>query len=349
MADPATGAGDSPRADWISRWWAGEAGLPGRGLDLLLWPAERLYSTAIQLRNSAYDAGVFSTAAPPIPVISVGNLTVGGTGKTPVTAWIAGQLHGRDRAPAIVTRGYGGDEILVHRELNPDVPVHVFADRVRGVQDAARSGARVAVLDDAFQHRRLGRTLDIVLISAETWRGPRRLLPRGGWREPPSSLARADLLVVTRKTATEAEAAAAARELESGFGSNAITCHLAPAGLVPLHPGGAAQSLGLGDLAGRQVLAIASLAQPGAFFAQLRSAGAQVATAEFPDHHAFTAAEAAELVSTAGGKTLVMTRKDAVKLRPLIPEAAGALVLDQRVELGSDESVLVARLEEVFR
>ena len=129
------------------------------------------------LGNRLYDAGVLHVVPPLVPTISIGNLSVGGTGNTPVAADLVQRLHRLGRTPAIVMRGYGGDETIVHTLLNPGTRVYADADRVAGIVRAAREGADVAVLVDAFQHRRAGRAADIVLLSAERWNGRIRLLP----------------------------------------------------------------------------------------------------------------------------------------------------------------------------
>jgi tetraacyldisaccharide 4'-kinase len=324
---------------WVPRWWDGAGGSTGTVLSGVLWPTERLYAGAIRLRNAAYSRGWRPVERAPIAVVSVGNLTVGGTGKTPVAAWIAARLLARGRRPAIVTRGYGADELLVHRELNPGVPVLAAERRRHAVLDAAAAGRDVAILDDGFQHRALHRDLDIVLLGAEQWQRPRRLLPRGPWREPLASLSRADLVVVTRKSADAAEAARVAREVAARFaGLPVAVCALLPTRLAPLDPD-AGPPRELAWLAGRGVLAVASLGDPASFAGQLEAAGALVRLLAYPDHHDFDAADAARIVAAAGGRTILMTRKEAVKLGPLLHRDAAAYVVHQAVtpELGEAE------------
>ena len=144
---------------------------------LALAPVEGLYRGIVAARGALYDVGVLPSREPALPSVSVGNLSVGGTGKTPVSAYVAARLREKGGLPAIVLRGYGGDEPLVHATLNPASPVVVSADRLEGVERARVLGADVAVLDDAFQHRRARRSADIVLVSAESWSEQRRLLP----------------------------------------------------------------------------------------------------------------------------------------------------------------------------
>jgi tetraacyldisaccharide 4'-kinase len=119
----------------VERLWYG-AGAPARLARALLAPAAWTYAGVTAVRGTLYDRGVLRTHVPAIPVLSLGNITVGGTGKTPVAAWAAARLHERGARPAIVLRGYGGDEPLVHERLNPDVPVIADANRVRGVARA---------------------------------------------------------------------------------------------------------------------------------------------------------------------------------------------------------------------
>src|SRR5690349_18685175 len=153
-------------ATLIERVWFGTDAW-ARGGRLALAPLEAVYGAAVTLRGKLYDAGILRTRETAIPAVGVGNLSVGGTGKTPFAAWIARALANRGARPAIVLRGYGEDEPLVHRVLNPTIPVIVAADRVRGTVQARSTGADIAVLDDAFQHRRARRRADIVLVSAD--------------------------------------------------------------------------------------------------------------------------------------------------------------------------------------
>jgi tetraacyldisaccharide 4'-kinase len=298
----------------------------------LLRPASWIYGSVVSARNMAYDHGVFASHTLAIPAVSVGNLSVGGTGKTPVAAYVAARLAERGMKPAIVTRGYGGDEPLVHAKLNPGVPVIVGADRVRGALAAREAGCNIAVLDDAFQHRRARRNADIVLLSADL-AGPVRSLPAGPWREPLTSLARASLVVVTRKSASQMRA----KEL------------LGQAMRFAPQATGAVIFLGAGELVKwssgetrvrdalqwTDVLAISAIGDPAAFGSQLRQLGATVTAEHAGDHHAYTASDATALARRGRGFDMVIcTLKDAVKLGPLWPAEAPPLwYLSQRVEL----------------
>ncbi|HMG00753.1 MAG TPA: tetraacyldisaccharide 4'-kinase, partial [Gemmatimonadaceae bacterium] len=145
--------------------WTGR-GRRARAARALLAPAEAIYRVVVTARGALYDRRVFRAEDFSIPIVSIGNLTVGGTGKTPVAAWIASRLVAKGVTPGIVLRGYGGDEIIVHQRLNEGVPVVASADRVRGIREAIAQGVDAVVLDDAFQHRRAARDSDVVLVNA---------------------------------------------------------------------------------------------------------------------------------------------------------------------------------------
>ncbi|HEV7590514.1 MAG TPA: tetraacyldisaccharide 4'-kinase [Longimicrobium sp.] len=321
---------------FVTRWWGGAGGAAGKVLDVALLPAEWAFRGVVAARNAAFARGMIVVDAVDVPVISVGNVGVGGAGKTPFAAWLAGRLRAWGHRPGIALRGYGEDEILLHRELNPRVWVASGARRVEAARELVVAGCDVVVLDDGFQHRRLARDLDVVLVAVEAWDPSPRLLPRGPWREDVPALARADAIVLTRKSAGAARAAEVAAEVARAVpGKPIAVCHLAPARLTPLH-GGAARKLAW--LRARDVLAVAALAQPGPFFDALRDAGAEVEEAAYSDHHPYTSADARHILDRAAGRTIVMTHKDAVKLRELLPPSTEALVLEQavRIEAGGD-------------
>lgn len=331
---------------WVPRWWAGDGGAAGRALHTTLAPAEAGYRAVVRARNELYDRGWLRAARAPIPVVSVGNIGVGGAGKTPFAAWLAAWMDARGLDPAVVLRGYGGDEVQVHAELNPGVPVFAAARRIHGVRDAARAGRRVAVLDDAFQHRAVRRDLDVVLVSAEGWEPERNLLPRGPWREEATALRRADLVVVTRKSADPEHAEAVAQEVGPWAPAvPRILCSFLPDGVGPLHLHGSHDEWRAESLLGVRVLAVAALADPRPFAENLRSMGAEVELVSFPDHHAYTAADAEAVLSRAAGRRVVTTHKDAVKLRHLLPLDAPVRVLRQRVEIDRGVDLLEHALE----
>jgi tetraacyldisaccharide 4'-kinase len=313
-----------------------------------LRPAELLYEGAVRSRGTLYDRGVLARYAAPLPVLAVGNLSVGGTGKTPMTAWAVARLRERGAHPAVVLRGYGGDEPIVHERLNPGVTVVVDPDRVRGARAAHASGADCVVMDDAFQHRRLRRLADWVLVSAERFESATRLLPAGPLREPPGALARASVVVVTRKIASAAHAAEIADRLESATHVPAAVVHLAPSDTVTALD---ASPRGLHALRGAHVVAVAAVGAPDDFFAQLRELGArEVRGIAFRDHHAFSTHDVRRIVAAASGAdAVVCTLKDAVKLAPLWPRDAMPLwYVSQRADVERGAAVLDASLASIL-
>jgi len=323
--------------------WHGTGGL-SVAARAVLWPLELLFGGLSSTVGARRARGAGHTA---VPTVSVGNLSVGGTGKTPLAAWFAGALRDRGFRPAVLLRGYGGDEPLVHERLNADVPVLVDAKRRRSGKRALAQGATALVLDDGFQHRRMPRDLDVVVLSADAWDGRVRLLPAGPFREPLSALRRAHLAVVTRKAATREQAAAVVAEIRR-------VCPRIPVAVAYLAPGEVvAWRGGLSEatsaLNGLRILAVSGIGSPGPFVAQLRAVGADVQDVTFGDHHAFSDTDAALLASRASGMArVVCTLKDAVKLGPRWPRnAPGLWYLSQVVvwEAGAaDVQVLLDRL-----
>ena len=327
--------------------WTGR-GKTARAVRALLAPAEALYGATIATRGKLYDWGIFRATEFSVPVLSIGNLSVGGTGKTPVAAWFAHKFSEKGAAPAIVLRGYGGDEIIVHRRLNEGIPVVASADRVRGIRDAIADGANVVVLDDAFQHRRARRDADVLLVNADAWTGKPRLLPAGPWREPLRSARRATLVIITRKTADRSTVAAVKRALANAASHVPVAIvHIAPGELRSTATG---QTLPLHTLRGADLTAIAAIAQPDSFFQQLTELGAVVRPFSFPDHHAFTRAEARALAAEAGNSDFVVcTLKDAVKLESLWPAEAGSLwYVSQRLRIEDGQEHIDRLLENLL-
>jgi tetraacyldisaccharide 4'-kinase len=337
---------------WYRRLWALDEPLdPGlRLLRDLLAPLEWLYGGAVRTRAWAYERGLLRSTPALLPSVGIGNLTVGGTGKTPLTAWLASWLLKRGRAPAVVMRGYGGDEVLVHRVLNPAVPVYASPDRAAGVQRAAADRADCVVLDDAFQHRALRADANVVLVAAEDWTDRRRLLPRGPWREPLDALHRASLLVVTRKTASAAQSEAVAARLAESFPELPVArCRLGLARLARLtgEPLSFAEQRRLDGF--HAAFAVAGVAKPETVWRQLEAAGVQMDQRRaFGDHHRYGAAELEVMKRAAASGPLLATLKDAVKLAPLLPADLHLWVPLQEVEWESGAAELEALLERVL-
>lgn len=302
-----------------------------------LAPLAVLYGLAIARRNRRYDRGE-GVGRAGVPVISVGNLAVGGTGKTPTTAWLARHLSTRGRRPAIVTRGYGGNAgvgpLDVSRGSGPivdatragDEPVLLASltaaivvagsDRTAGARRAVALGADVVLLDDGFQHRRLARDLDLVLLDAARPFGNGFLLPAGPLREPPASLARAGLVLLTRW---------GGEPIPAGIGCPVVRAR---------HRGA-----GFRDVSGREVappsraLAFAGIAAPDGFFDSLRASGVELAgTRAFRDHHPYRDAELNALAdgARAAGAAIVTTMKDLARIGGRLPNA---IALHVEIEL----------------
>lgn len=329
---------------WI---WASRSG-GAVAVRAALRPAELAYRAIVGTRNTLYDRGVLRTHAPALPALSIGNLTVGGTGKTPVAAWAAGWLRDRGAHPAVVLRGYGDDEPLVHARLSPSAPVVVSPDRVRGIDEARRRGADVAVLDDAFQHRRVRRIADWVLISADRWDRRRHLLPAGPWREPIGALARGTVAIITRKAASPRDAAAVADGLRrEGLVIPVAIVHLV---LDSLERADGGESRPIGSLRGAHVVLLSAIGDPAALASQLAAEGASVRPRIFRDHHDFTDAELAHVATAAGGDMVVCTLKEAVRIGSRWPRGAPPLwYVSQRVSVEDGADVLASSLDAVLR
>ena len=321
-------------------WYPGPGEPPARPA-AWAWALEQLFRTAVAARSGLFSAGLLPQhRVEGLRVLSVGNLTVGGTGKTPAVGWLARQLADRGCRVSILSRGYGrrgsrplrvetshvaaevGDEPLLLARALRDVPVYVGADRVALARRAREEGADWALLDDGFQHRRLARDVDLVVVDAASPFGNGRLLPAGPLREPVSSAGRATA-VWLRCEQADAPVPAPYAHLP------VIRARHVPDAVLD----GAGVRCPLERLAGMRVLAFAGLARPQGFFSSLEALGAEVVEARaFPDHHAFTAGELESLSRAAGrlGALCITTAKDAVRLPP---GALDMCVLQQRVEV----------------
>ncbi len=331
-----------------------------------LWPAlQRLglhaasvpYDLAVRLRNVAYQRGWLSSERVPVPVVSVGNLTAGGTGKTPCVEYVARFYRNWDRRVAILSRGYGGaggrnDEALVLEENLPDVPHLQGGDRVALARIAIEElESEILVLDDGFQHRRLVRDLDLVLIDATMPWGYGHLLPRGLLREPPSSLRRADVLVLTRCDQTPAEQRERLRQTLARIAPDVPTIETMHRPVELSNSDGANASLDI--LREAPVAAFCGIGNPEAFRRSLLDLGVQVSDFRiYADHHAYSRADVEELRRWAdglpAGAVIVTTQKDLVKLRLARLGERPLWCLRIRLHVESGQDVLDGRLQSVL-
>lgn len=313
-------------------------------LALLLAPLSWLYAGVMAVRNWLYDTGRRpSTSFEAVPVFSVGNLRVGGTGKTPHVAWLVAWLQAQGQRPALLSRGYGrrtrgyryatpadtaatiGDEPLQQlRHFGGTVPVVVSEDRVNGIQRLLReeSATTAVVLDDAYQHRRVRAACSILLTEQERPFYEDFVLPAGRLRESRAGASRADIIIVTK--CTPHLSATIRQEI-----TRRIRRYARPSvpvlfssydyGLpVPVTPG-------VSQLPGPEVVLLTGIARPEPLLEHLRAAGYRVGHhARFPDHHAFTASELQQLAAQLQpGQCVFTTQKDAARL--LEPALAASL------------------------
>ncbi|HOJ51955.1 MAG TPA: tetraacyldisaccharide 4'-kinase [Syntrophales bacterium] len=330
-------------------WQRKSLGLAG----LFLYPAACLYEAAVRLRNYLYDQKLLPIYRLPCPIISVGNLSVGGTGKTPMTIFLTNMIREAGFRPVIVSRGYkgrgekgvsvvsteremllppqvSGDEPFLMAQKLPGVPVVIGGDRVKaGKLAIEKFFPDCLVCDDAFQHRRLYRDLDVLLLDAARPFGNGRLLPAGPLREPKESVQRAHLVILTRKGG----------ETPSPHVSSSFTARLeASAFFFP----GTGELKPPAALQGKKILAFAGIAAPKYFLQMLKETGAQVEHfLAFPDHYRYQDRDLENIKQVAAQtdcEIICTTEKDAVKVIPQGGELGHLAVLqvEMKIEEGAD-------------
>jgi tetraacyldisaccharide 4'-kinase len=308
---------------------------------LALQPASGLFATGVALRNLGYRVGLLRVHRAGIAVVSVGNLSVGGSGKTPVTLWLAQRLAGTGARVAVLLRGYRGrakNVTIVSRGNGPETDVDTAGDeavmlaksftgvvltarrRADGVAAAEQLGCDVVVLDDGFQHRALARDFDLVLLNGR----PGALLPAGPMRERVSALKRADAVAVVDKSAEGAEEAPLPHATPARLPTFAVRFR---ATALVESDGKQWHELPIGLLSGRRVAVVCGIAEPGSFYTAVREWEAQIEEIfEYPDHHRYTQADWQRLSrETRDVELIVTTEKDLVKLEHF-PFARGKLV-----------------------
>lgn len=334
---------------------------PNLGVSVVRWALRGLsfpYRMAMGLRNKAYDWGLKKSYRSNLPVISVGNLSVGGTGKSPVVSWIARWLRDREVRVAILSRGYGklsegqNDEALELELQHPDVPHLQHWDRVASAHLAEEElDMEVLLLDDGFQHRRIDRDLDIVLLDATDTDAAHWPLPGGLLREPMASLRRAHAVLLTRVDQCPAARLTGLRQQVQFHAPKAQileACHRPSC--LRVYPN---ESRSLPTLQGAKVLAFCGIGNPKSFFQTLESLGAKVLDHRvFPDHHAYDHDDvdslAAWVAAHAQADLVVCTMKDWVKIQT--PEIGGRALAAIQIELQllSGEQQLDQLLEDLL-
>jgi len=277
--------------------------------------------------------------------VAVGGLTVGGTGKTPIASWIAAHYANRGLRPAILSRGYGGDEDAVHRRSVPQAIVESAADRQRAARAAIDRGADIFVLDDAFQRLSIRRDLDLCLLSAEQIRdGQFRALPAGPWREGLGAAQRADLVVITGKLASASQLAEVRDRVRAAVNVPIVTATLR---LGPFRRLSGTPEVPPTDLAGSTVLVSAGIANPEVLEAQITGLGTDVTPLRWPDHHRYSSRDVELILQKAQGVDyVVVTEKDAAKLGELWPhDDRQPLVAGLHVDWGQDDDRVVSALD----
>lgn len=294
--------------------------LQARWLRLLLYWASVIYGCIVKIRNWYYDCG-FNIKQAAVPVVSVGNLTVGGTGKTPVVEYIAKFYRAHGQRVCILSRGYGvdqgsNDEYLMLHELLPDVPHLQGVDRVDLARIACEElESELLILDDGFQHRKLKRDLNILLIDATNPWGYGYLLPRGLLREPSSELKRADLILITR--VDQADPQQVVHRIKKIRPTVPIIKAKHTVTRLSRHDG---QEADLSQLKDRLVAIFCAVGNPNAVVKTIESLGANILDTRFyPDHHEYTREDIDQLGQWMQNRTqdcwLITTHKDSVKLK----------------------------------
>jgi tetraacyldisaccharide 4'-kinase len=298
-----------------------------RPVQIALWPASLIWQAVVRTRAAAYRKGFFRSKRLPGTVISVGNLTAGGTGKTPLVLWLAERLHAEGKRAAVLTRGYRGvpagpggmpqsDEVAIYRtRLQHLAELGVGANRFASGKILSRHGIEWFVLDDGFQHMQLARDVDIVLLDATDPFAEGWMIPAGLLREPRSALSRADIIIVTRSPKTPAIETIVQRITHVPI-FHAVT-ELLDVVKIPTHPFQL-----LEPLAGwreKKAFAFCGIGNPQAFFDDLSRWGGSVSGhSSFPDHHTYTQCDIEKIEAGArdvGAEILLCTEKDIFNLR----------------------------------
>jgi len=329
---------------WIERHWDRIT-----AVSALLLPASLIFGAAAGARRAAYRVGFIPSIKLPVPVIVSGNITAGGTGKTPLALWLAAYLRARGRTPGIVCRGYGGRSSTPQRVLPDSDPydcgdeavllarrsgceVWAGVDRVAVARSllAAQPDCDVLVSDDGLQHYALARDVELCVVDAARGFGNGWLLPAGPLRERPSRLATVDAVVVNAGSGSAPHPSIALIPARTARFTMKLEGREFRNILNPEH------RVGPGYFSGRRVHAVAGIGVPQRFFSRLQALGIEFTAHPFPDHYRFTATD----LAYAGAEAVLMTEKDAVKCRRFAAQTHWELPVDAVPDSALGEWVL---------
>jgi tetraacyldisaccharide 4'-kinase len=323
----------------------------------ILRAGEVPYTGFVARRNRRYDLGHSAIERVSVPVVSIGNLTLGGTGKTPLVKWLARWMEAQGYRSAIVSRGYGAapdeqnDEALELAQALPNVPHIQNRDRVAGAQRAIDEfNSQCVLMDDGFQHRRLARDLDIVLLDALEPFGFEHVFPRGTLREPLAGLKRAHAVCLSRADAIAERERASIKRRVAEIAPHAIWCELAHTADCLIDSTG--QTKSLASLKNQRVAAFCAIGNPAGFRHTLAGTNCEVvAWREFPDHHRFTCAELETVGTEASAKRaqlVVCTQKDLVKFQQDRLGGLPVWALSIQIQFLSGKEELEALLKQIL-
>ncbi len=327
-------------------------GLFASVLKTLLSAASFFYGLGIRIVAWGYETGLRRTYAVAFPVVSVGNITVGGTGKTPLAMYLADYFTARGLKPAILTRGYGKDENVMMRDELPDVRVITGQDRLKSALEALNSGLDVAILDDGFQHRRLRRDLDVLLLDAGTAIGNGCLLPRGILRERPEAMGRADIIIVTKSDTIDSPGKDRLGGILARYAAGKPVVYVRHRPVRLSDVTGAVY--GIEEASARRALLVSGIADSGYFRLMVEGLGARVVGEKaYTDHYRYGQADILDISRSArlnNADMIIMTRKDIVKVRRLDVSSIEdkLFVLDIEVEVNEGKEHLLAGLDRLF-
>jgi tetraacyldisaccharide 4'-kinase len=316
-------------------------------LRLLSW----VYTGAIKIVDWAYTAGIRRVHEISIPVVSVGNITLGGTGKTPFTMFLANYYSGSGRKPGVLIRGYGKDERRMLRDELPDARVFAGQDRVRSARMAVKDGMDVLILDDGFQHRRISRDLNILMLDPDSMLGNSFLFPRGMLREPLSSVKRADVLVLSKidKIGEERK-----KEIIQKLKAIAPDKVIVQSRHKPVFLNDVTGTVySTESLKGQKVCLASGIADPEYFASLVKDLGAMIALRyDYADHYNYRQKDINMIyaaVKDKGIEKIITTKKDYVKMQHLnlLDIEEKVFILDIEVDVLEGKEALVDRLNSV--